>query len=90
MVLGKLASVLFEHIRAFFVLPQFEEILGEKEDGLECGLWLSNVDMVLFVRVGVAGDETLDKERLANVAFGGDAEQQLSNPELSNDYHLAE
>jgi hypothetical protein len=46
--------------------------------------------VILFVGVSVAGDKTLDKERLLYVAFGGDAEEQLSDPESMNSYHLAE
>lgn len=90
MVFGELISVLFQHIRAFLVFSQLKEVLGEEKNGLECWFGSPDVDVILFVGVSVAGDETLDKKRLLYVAFGGDAEEQLADPESMNGYHLAE
>ena len=81
LVFGELISVLLEHVRAFFVFSQLKEVFGEQKDGLESWLWSSDVDVILFVRVSVASDETLDKERLLYVAFSGDAEEELTDPE---------
>lgn len=90
LIFWKLAPVLFQHIRTFFVLSQLKKVPSEKKDRLEFRFWSSDVNVILFVFVSVAVDETADKERLFYVAFSGDSQKELADPDYSNYYHLAE
>ena len=90
LIFGEALPVIFEHRRTFFVLPEFEEILGQKQNSLKRRLRFLDIDMVLSVRVSIADYETFDQKRLLYICFSSDSHQQLANPALLEEYHLAE
>ena len=90
LIFGESHPVLFEHGRTFFVLPEFEEIFGQKQDSLKSRLRSLDIDMILSVRVSIADYETFDQKRLLYICFSCDSHKQFADPALLEEYHLAE
>ena len=90
LIFGESHPVLFEHGRTFFVFPQFEEILSQKQNSLQSRLRSLDINMVLSVRISIAHYETFDQKRLLYICFCCDSHQQLADPALLKEYHLAE
>ena len=67
-------------MRALLVLPQFEQILGQQQHGLNVRLAVFRPHLVLPLVIGVAVDEALGEEALVDVRLRGRSQQQLSDP----------